>query len=113
MGNPRRTRSPRLPPSPLGATRGGVSIRAEVIRLIEQELAMVDDIEAALRAVLGPRPDVDVAHLPPDHWAPPRIYPVRQGRKGGSRGGQRETAGCRETALTGVSGATPGYSDGS
>ena len=54
--NPRRTRSPRLPPSPLGATRGGVSIRAEVIRLIEQELAMVDDIEAALGAVLGPAP---------------------------------------------------------
>ena len=39
----------------LCATRG-VSIRAEVIRLIEQELAMVDDIEAALRAVLGPAP---------------------------------------------------------
>ena len=38
------------------ATRGGVSIRAEVIRLIEQELAMVDDIEAALGAVLGPAP---------------------------------------------------------
>ena len=39
----------------LCATRG-VSIRAEVIRLIEQELVMVDDIEAALRAVLGPAP---------------------------------------------------------
>ena len=40
----------------LCATRG-LSIRAEVIRLIEQELAMVDDIEAALRAVLGPAPE--------------------------------------------------------
>ncbi len=40
---------------PVSATRG-LSIRAEVIRLIEQELAMVDDIEAALRAVLGPAP---------------------------------------------------------
>ena len=40
----------------LCATRG-LSIRAEVIRLIEQELAMVDDIEAAVRAVLGPAPE--------------------------------------------------------
>ena len=40
----------------LCATRG-LSIRAEVIRLIEQELAKVDDIEAALRAVLGPAPE--------------------------------------------------------
>ena len=38
----------------LCATRG-LSIRAEVSRLIEQELAKVDDIDAALRAVLGPR----------------------------------------------------------
>ena len=39
----------------LCATRG-LSIRAEVSRLIEQELAKVDDIDAALRAVLGPAP---------------------------------------------------------
>ncbi|MDE0022884.1 MAG: hypothetical protein OXP69_00575, partial [Spirochaetaceae bacterium] len=39
----------------LCATRG-VTIRAEVIRLIEEELTKVADIEAALRAVLGPAP---------------------------------------------------------
>ena len=39
----------------LCATRG-VSIRAEVIRLIEQELAAVDDIKAAFDAVLSPPP---------------------------------------------------------
>jgi len=39
----------------LCATRG-VSIRTEVIRLIEQELAKVDDIECALSAVLGTDP---------------------------------------------------------
>ena len=39
----------------LCATRG-LSIRAEVLRLIEQELAKADEIEAALRAVLGPAP---------------------------------------------------------
>ena len=36
----------------LCATRG-LWMRAEVIRPIERELAMVDDLEAALRAVLG------------------------------------------------------------
>ena len=39
----------------LCVTRGR-SIRAEVIRLIGQELAAVDDIEVALGAVLGPTP---------------------------------------------------------
>ena len=39
----------------LCATRG-LSIRAEVLRLIEDELTKVDEIEAALRAVLGPAP---------------------------------------------------------
>ena len=39
----------------LCATRG-LSIRAEVLRLIEEELANADEIEAALRAVLGPAP---------------------------------------------------------
>ena len=34
----------------------GVSIRTEVTRLIEEELANVDAIEGALRAVLGTAP---------------------------------------------------------
>lgn len=39
----------------LCVTRGR-SIRAEVIRLIGEELGAVDDIEVALGAVLGPTP---------------------------------------------------------
>ena len=39
----------------LCATRG-LSIRAEVLRMIEEELGRVDDIKAALSAVLSPAP---------------------------------------------------------
>ena len=47
----------------LCATRG-LSIRAEVLRMIEEELGRADDIKAALSAVLSPAPERR-RHRPP------------------------------------------------
>ena len=69
---------------------------------------MVDDIEAALRAVLGPAPEPPTCHLITGRAS--HLSGAR--RKAGSRGGQRETAGCRENGVDGGSGAAWGTRTG-